>query len=42
VVPAYLYLLGPESRGVTGQALSAQPPERVPDATAGVAGASRN
>jgi NAD(P)-dependent dehydrogenase (short-subunit alcohol dehydrogenase family) len=42
VVPAYLYLLGPESRGVTGQALSAQPPGRVPDATSGVAGASRN
>lgn len=42
VVPAYLYLLGPESRGVTGQALSAQPPGRVADATSGVAGASRN
>jgi NAD(P)-dependent dehydrogenase (short-subunit alcohol dehydrogenase family) len=25
VVPAYLYLLGPDSRGVTGQALNAQP-----------------
>jgi NAD(P)-dependent dehydrogenase (short-subunit alcohol dehydrogenase family) len=25
VVPAYLYLLGPDSRGVTGQAFSAQP-----------------
>jgi NAD(P)-dependent dehydrogenase (short-subunit alcohol dehydrogenase family) len=24
IVPAYLYLLGPDSRGVTGQALSAQ------------------
>ncbi len=44
VVPAYLYLLGPDSRGLTGQALSAQPAGPVADARAeGVAAeASRN
>ncbi|WP_439897756.1 YciK family oxidoreductase [Balneatrix alpica] len=27
IMPAYLYLLGPDSRGVTGQAFDAQPPK---------------